>query len=50
LTQQVDAIVGLNQSMPPHLLQANGAVIDLSNFRRPEIQIPIKPPANTMNN
>ena len=50
LTQQVDAIVELNQSMPPHLLQANGAVIDLSNLRRPEIQMPIKPPAKTMNN
>ena len=50
LTQQVDAIVELNQSMPPHLLKGNGAVIDLSNLRRPEIQMPIKPPAETMNN
>jgi hypothetical protein len=25
-------------------------VIDLSNLRRPEIQMPIKPPAETMNN
>lgn len=50
LTQQVDAIVELNQSMPPRLLKGNGAVIDLSNLRRPEIQMPIKPPAETMNN
>lgn len=50
LTQQLDAIVELNQSMPPHLLKVNGAVIDLSNPRRPEIQMPIKPPAEKMNN
>ena len=50
LMQQVDAIVELDQSMPPHLLKGNGALIDLSNLRRPEIQMPIKPPAETMNN
>ena len=45
LTQQMDAIVELNQSMPPHLLRGNGAVIDLSNPERPEIQLPVKPAA-----
>ena len=50
LTQQVDAIVELNQSMPPHLLKENGAVIDLSNPNRPEIQLTVKPPAEEMDN
>ena len=45
LSQQMDAIVELNQSIPPHLLQGNGAVIDLSNPERPEIQLPVKPAA-----
>ena len=45
LMQQVDAIVELDQSMPAHLLKGNGAVIDLSNPNRPEIQLPIQPAA-----
>ena len=45
LMQQVDAIVELDQSMPPHLLKGNGAVIDLSNPNRPEIQLPVQPAA-----
>ena len=43
LIQQVDAIVELDQSMPPHLVKGNGAVIDLSNPNRPEIQLPVQP-------
>lgn len=43
LMQQVDAIVELDQSMPPHLVKGNGAVIDLSNPNRPEIQLPVQP-------
>ena len=43
LSQQMDAIVELDQSMPPHLLQGIGVVIDLSNPERPEIQLPVKP-------
>ena len=43
LRQQIDAIVELDQSMPPHLLQEKGVVIDLSNPDRPEIQLPVKP-------
>ena len=43
LKQQMDAIVELDESMPSHLLQGNGVVIDLSNPDRPEIQLPVKP-------
>ena len=43
LRQQIDAIVELDQSIPPHLLQEKGVVIDLSNPDRPEIQLPVKP-------
>ena len=39
----MDAIVELDESMPSHLLQGNGVVIDLSNPDRPEIQLPVKP-------
>ena len=49
LMQQVDAIVELDQSMPPHLLKGNGAVIDLSNPNRPEIQLPVQPAAKKKN-
>ena len=45
LIQQLDAIVELDQSMPAHLLKGNGAVIDLSNPNRPEIQLPVQPAA-----
>ena len=43
LMRQVDTIVELDQSMPPHLVKGNGAVIDLSNPNRPEIQLPVQP-------
>ena len=50
LMQQVDAILELDQSIPPHLLKGNGALalIDLSNPNRPEIQLPVQPPAQKM--
>ena len=47
LIQQLDAIVELDQSMPAHLLKGNGAVIDLSNPNRPEIQLPVQPAGPT---
>ncbi|MEC8213570.1 MAG: FtsQ-type POTRA domain-containing protein [Cyanobacteriota bacterium] len=43
LRQQMDVIVELDQSLPSHLLQEKGVVIDLSNPDRPEIQLPVKP-------
>ena len=48
LMKQVDAILELDQSIPPHLLKGNGALIDLSNPNRPEIQLPVQPPAQKM--
>ena len=44
LGQQIDAIVQLNNTMPPHLLDAGQGSIDLSNPDRPELERPAKKP------
>ncbi len=44
LVQQIDAIVQLNSTMPPHLLDAGKGSIDLSNPDRPELERPAKKP------
>ena len=42
LVQQIDAIVQLNSTMPPHLLDQGKGSIDLSNPDRPELERPAK--------
>ena len=44
LVQQIDAIVQLNSTMPPHLLDQGKGSIDLSNPDRPELERPAKKP------
>ena len=47
LNEQIDAIVQLRQSLPPHLLKPNQGYLDLTNPDRPELQLPVisVPPA-----
>ena len=44
LVQQIDALVQLNRTMPPHLLEQGKGSIDLSNPDRPELERPAKKP------